>query len=317
MADDFLTAAAGFLEGVKNVYVPSQQAKFQDALTAKRRKQEQMDDLAILPQKAEIEAEALARKTGMVEAAKLPYQKELRGADDYISGADILAGNPKANVKPDGKYHKSLVSMFSPESGSDPGLNILIRGRDAELRKAMGEANPQRTSIPTINKLLKMIDTEGVTGKGGQLKAVLAPYAEAAGFSSEDWENAQSYQLLSRLMAGPLRMDIVGSGQVSNYEQQLLQELSGGGGASKRAAKELLNYYKGVAKRKVNDYNSLVQNSVSLSPRFNDIYKPISVEEDEFVDPGQMVGGGGDPVTKAIQSQLPKGAKIKRIKRMD
>jgi hypothetical protein len=217
-----------------------------------------------------------------------------------------LIGEPTAN-RP--------VPIRPASEPKEPGIESLIRGRDVELRKLRSDANPQKTTIPSINKLLNLIEKEGVTGKGGQVKAFIAPYAEAIGASSDELENAQTFQLLSRLLAGPMRLDIVGSGPVSNYEQQLLKELSGGGGTAKGAAKELLTYYKGIAHRKVSDYNSAAEDSISLSPRFKDIYKPIKVDEGNQDEISLPVTDGND-LNSQIQGQLPRGAKIKSIKRI-
>jgi hypothetical protein len=145
----------------------------------------------------------------------------------------------------------------------------------AELPKMKKEANAQETAIKSIDKNLKLIETGQVTGKGGQFKAFIAPYAEMLGVNIKSLSDAQAFQLMSRAIVGPMRLEIVGSGPVSNYEQELMNKISGGGGASRDAAKELLEHWKARAQSKIDDYNNTVTGFTEFYPASGKIYKPI------------------------------------------
>ena len=160
------------------------------------------------------------------------------------------------------------------KESKEVGLETLIRETADNLPKQRTSAASQKTNIESIDKAISLID-KGVTGKGGQLKAFLAPYAEFAGTGTEGMDDAQTFQLLTRVIVGPMRLDIIGPGPVSEWEQKLMQQISGGGGTAKAASKELLTTYRRLAESKIKDYNTSVAGAHTLSPRFKDLYQPI------------------------------------------
>ena len=72
-----------------------------------------------------------------------------------------------------------------------------------------------------------------------------------------------------------MRMEIVGPGVVSDYEQKLLGEVSAGGSTATDAAKELLTYYRGIAQSNIRDYNDTASAVNEASPAAGRLYKPI------------------------------------------
>jgi len=143
-----------------------------------------------------------------------------------------------------------------------------------KLQSAAQTAMNSKQQIQRARELMK----QGVTGKGGQLKAFLAPYAEMLGVPSEEMSKAQAYQLFTRAIIGPLRLDLIGAGPVSEWEQKLMQRLSGGGGVAKEAAVELLNYYESLADNKVKLYNDTTEGLAPLYPRIRELYKPMGTK---------------------------------------
>lgn len=164
----------------------------------------------------------------------------------------------------------------------------MVKKFASELPKMKTEATTASTNLKSINKAIGMIG-KGVTGKEGQLKSFLAPYAELAGIETKGMNEAQTFQLLSRAIVGPMRMDIIGPGAVSEWEQKLMQQMSGGGGTGKAAAKELLTRYRDLAKNKVKGYNDASSSASSLSPDFSIAYQPMEMEADSD-DSGYVVG---------------------------
>lgn len=148
------------------------------------------------------------------------------------------------------------------------------RGTIKELPKMRDAAVIADNSIKRIDTMLGLID-KGAAGKLGQVLAVVGPYAQAMGINTKGMNDAQTYDLLAKTIGGSMRTDIVGPGQVSNYENQLLQKISGGGGTAPAAARELLNYYKGIANNTVQKYNDSVSSVSEISPTTGKLYKKI------------------------------------------
>lgn len=172
------------------------------------------------------------------------------------------------------KQTERLAQNQNPQK--TPGLDILIRETGDNLPKLKAAAIGQQSNIKSIDRALDLVE-KGVTGAPGQLKAMLAPYAEFVGQVPENLSDAQSFQLLTRLIVGPMRLDIVGPGPVSEWEQKLMQQMSGGGGAGQAAAREILSKYREMAGNKINDYNTTVQGAYTLSPLFKNLYQPMEV----------------------------------------
>lgn len=184
------------------------------------------------------------------------------------------------------------------------GTDMLLKGdkeyieaTTKELPKLKAEANTASNSLTQIDKALKMVATGKVTGKGGQLKAFIAPYAEMFGVDTAKLSDAQAYQLFTRVITGPMRLDLVGGAQISDYEQKLWNMLSGGGGVSRAAARELLTYYKSVATSKINNYNNTVDSLSKVYPRSKEIYQRIGSSSQPKTSSGNTGMLSGNSIT--------------------
>ncbi len=153
---------------------------------------------------------------------------------------------------------------------------------DYEAAKAMIKTLPElktdaekaNSNLVKLRQLISYIE-QGDAGAMGQLKASLAPYAEALGYNSKSLSNAQTYQLLAKTIVGPMRLEMVGTGNASNWENALLQSVSGGGRTAAAAAKELLNFYSREAMKKINNYNATVDSLAEVSPKSRSLWKKI------------------------------------------
>ena len=285
-SDNLLAGLEGLFQGISGTAVPiiqnSIKMRQQGALQAQNDERDLQNKIRFLPYQTQAQTSLLQ--------SEQPFKLEQIMASQQPTTVLGRTGNEIGNYP--GRVGFLPSSPEDKLSGMrEPGINTLIGKRATELDNLFGEATKQKTALPQIRKLKNLVETEGVTGKAGQAKAFFAPYAEALGFTPESFSKAQTFQLMSRLLSGPLRTEIVGSGQVSNYEQELLSKLSGGGEAGKQAALELFNYYESVGKRKVDDYNSMRSNSISLSPRFGEMYTPIDIQEEKQ----PKTGGGNRP----------------------
>lgn len=207
----------------------------------------------LMTNKANLEEKALAREqTAYDREQQREVQKQI--AADNIATKRLIAEVAKGNQSP---FDKQIVTKTL-----------------TELPKLKADARTQGNNIERIDRALELVK-KGVTGKGGQVKGFLAPYAEMMGVSSEGLNDAQTFQLLTRVIIGPMRLDIVGPGPVSEWEQQLMQKISGGGGSSKQAAIELLNSYKKQAQAKVQNYNETLNGITQIAPNIGKVYQPI------------------------------------------
>jgi hypothetical protein len=127
------------------------------------------------------------------------------------------------------------------------------------LPKLKQDAQQAESRVKMYSELSDMLD-KGAGGLVPGLKGILAPIAEAMGVDSSKMSEAQAFQLMARAGVGKMRLELVGSGQVSNFEQDLMQRLSGGSiKTSRAAAKQLFDYYAKESVRKVDSYNKTIE----------------------------------------------------------
>lgn len=151
-----------------------------------------------------------------------------------------------------------------------------------ELPPLKTQAFKASKGIDRINRMLELVDTGNVTGKGGQIKAGLAGWAEVIGVSKEKLKGmseAQLFQRLGRLIVGPMRLEIIGPGPVTDFEQGILDRMAGAGGMTASAARELLNHYIDLANENIELYNITVEGAAELHPRISKAFKRIEVKQ--------------------------------------
>ena len=207
----------------------------------------------LMTNKANLEEKALQREqTAYDREQQREVQKQI--AADNIATKRLIAEVARGNQSP---YDKQIVTKTLTEL--------------PKLKKAAIEG---QNTLKQTKRALELIE-KGVTGKGGQLKAFLAPYAEMIGMPNDNLNDAQAFQLFARAIIGPMRLEMIGPGPVSEWEQQLMQKLSGGGGAAKPAAKELIGYYRQLAQGKVDNYNQTLEGITQIAPNIGKVYQPI------------------------------------------
>jgi hypothetical protein len=146
------------------------------------------------------------------------------------------------------------------------------------LPKLKTSAIDAAANINRIDMMTGLLE-QGAGGKIGQIKGKLAPYLESLGMDVGSLSDKQLYEVLAQSLAGSMRMQIVGPGAVSDYEQKLLQKVRCGGNTAIPAAKQLLNFYRQNALLKVNDYNDSIDQVSGVSPGTSKLYKKINIEK--------------------------------------
>ncbi len=225
-----------------------------------------------------------------IEKAVGPRTFQMMQWNPTTKNHDIPVGTPFEKDKPtaagEGTFDKTIVTRTM-----------------MELPKLKKEAIAGSNHLQQTDLALQLLE-KGVTGKGGQLKAFLAPYAEMAGVQNENLNDSQAFQLLTRAIVGPMRLEIVGPGPVSEWEQKLMQQISGGGGAAKPAAKQLINYYRSLAAAKVDNYNQTINGITQIAPNVGKVYQPIAV---------QQTGASQGPKTVVKKFVSPSTGKTKYV----
>jgi hypothetical protein len=242
-----------------------------------------------------------------------PYlEKEHLGlGSDFIKSLD--APKPKVSVKPFG--HGQVIDEISgqvvqvPVKSSNDFEDAMKWESAKTLIKKMPtlreDAVTANSGLDRIKEMEGLLD-KGAGGKYGKFLAAIGPYAEAIGFKSEKMTDAQAYEVLAKTLGGSMRMAIVGPGQVSNYENQLLQKVSGGGDVGRDAARELLNYYKKVAQDKVDLYHNSIDDLSEVSPGSVKVWRRLDGKPPKGVE----TGGGKSNYSDLISKYFPGEEKI-------
>ena len=242
----------------------------------------------LMTNKANLEEKALQREqTAYDREQQREVQKQI--AADNIATKRLIAEVARGNQSP---YDKQIVTKTLTEL--------------PKLKKAAIEG---QNTLKQTKRALELIE-KGVTGKGGQLKAFLAPYAEMIGMPNDNMNDAQAFQLFARAIIGPMRLEMIGPGPVSEWEQQLMQKLSGGGGAAKPAAKELIGYYRQLAQGKVDNYNQTLEGITQIAPVIGRVYQPFKTETVGASQPVQQPTSTGITPEEAL-AELRRRGKVK------
>lgn len=233
---------------------------------------------------------------------------------EYEPGRKLLSEQTKAQQAKDelaqkeriatGREELGWAKMEASQRASDARLsammnnqnNALIRPMIAktagELPKLKTEAMTAKNVLPMYDRALELVKT-GVTGKGGQFKAFISPYAESMGIDANNLKDSETFQLMANVIAGPMRLELIGPGAVTEYEQKLKQQMSGGGGVGRQAATELINYYKTIANQKIGNYNTSLEGAVTLHPDFGKLHQPVKYETPKKPTASPTPSGGG------------------------
>lgn len=149
---------------------------------------------------------------------------------------------------------KPLVQVSTGGKAELKGLEKIAEGMPALREGALAA----KSGLGVLSEMKQLAST-GAAGLSGAMKATLAPIFDAAGVDIKNMNDANKYQLLATTLKGPMRVDIVGPGPVTEYEQRLLTAATGGGSNAKQAIMDLLTYYESKARGKVDEHNRVVK----------------------------------------------------------
>lgn len=147
---------------------------------------------------------------------------------------------------------------------------LVAREAVKELPKLRRDANTAVGAKSRIGQMLPMIEN-GVAGglKGNILSRV------SSIFDTPATSEADLFKKMATAGAGSMRMSVVGPGPVSNYENQLMQSISGGGNGARSAIVKLLKFYQSEADRTINDYNDAIETASTVAPKAATAFRKI------------------------------------------
>lgn len=173
-------------------------------------------------------------------------------------------------LRQQGANNRQAIKINVGGGGMSYGDKIAIKDRYKSLSKAETKAQDSIFKVEQYDTLIDSLQKGNVGGFEGGIKAFLAPVAESLGIDvSGKMGEAQAFKLMSRALIGDMRLDLVGSGPVSDAEQKLLSKLSGGDiNVSRKAATDLFKIYRSRATNNITQYHNQYD---LLSKRYPDI----------------------------------------------
>jgi hypothetical protein len=215
------------------------------------------------------------RQSGKLETVWMdPKTQQIRPVEGY-SMPEKKKGGPLVEVKMPG----------GQKMGLKPILDAL-----PETEQQMQSEAASIGSLQTAKGLLEKHGDE-ITGFTGSAKRFLAPYASAIGIDSEELSDAEMFKTITDKTAGSFRMEVVGPGPVSEFEQKILQNVSGGKMSYAKGAAQLLDYFIDTKGKKIEKYNERLGNLAKQEglEYIPEIYKQVEIPSPEAFNEPQEV----------------------------
>ncbi|OHD28165.1 MAG: hypothetical protein A2Y38_15650 [Spirochaetes bacterium GWB1_59_5] len=204
------------------------------------------------------------------EAPSKPFDRKYNDGDTEVTELYDASGKLTGTKK---------APRYKPAApATDKTDPIVAREAVKDLPKLRREARTAEATKPRITQMVQLLDGGNAGGlKGNALASVSGIFDIPA--TSE----AELFKKLAAAGAGQLRASVIGPGAVSNYEQNLLQSVSGGGSGARTAIRQLLKYYEQEADRTISNYNDAVDSAATVAPKVTKGFGKI----------GASKGGGG------------------------
>jgi len=169
-----------------------------------------------------------------------------------------------------------------------------IKNRFTTLGKAEEKALEAVPKVQQYDAMIKALERGDVGGVEGGVKAFLAPVAESLGLDPNGkMGEAQGFKLMARAMVAGMRLQLIGPGPMSDAEQKLLAQLSGGDVyVARAAARDLFKLYRSKAANDIKNYHKTYD---LLNKKYPEI-------KDTFMRFDDEVGGDSTGEAKPTQS---------------
>jgi hypothetical protein len=212
-----------------------------------------------------------------------------------------------------GEEKQNLERLKYQNKSDDETVKVLAGEMASTLKNERPEADKAMGAIPRLDEIDGLLRPE-TTGVEGQVKAYLAPFVQAFR-DPKKWESfndAAKKDIFMRSQIGAMRLELIGPGPVSEYEQKLMQDLAGGRRTPLDVAKALVSYYRENAVNKVKRYNASVDRASKVNSIFGTVYGKI---DESGLQRGAAPQGGGIRAEQIqVGSELPGVGKIKGVR---
>ncbi|MBV5327116.1 MAG: hypothetical protein JZU65_05675 [Chlorobium sp.] len=188
-------------------------------------------------------------------------------------------------------------------TGSNKIDSIVAREAVKDLPKLRTQARIAEASARRLDQMLPLAEKGAAAGLGGNVLAGIGTL-----FDTQATSEASLFQQMAKMGAGQLRATVIGPGQVSNYENQLLQSIAGGGNAARSATINLLKFYRKEADNTVANYHDALSaadivTDGKASKGFGKLSKETTTNAKGAPTKGTVVKGyiflGGNPADKS------------------
>ncbi len=211
--------------------------------------------------KAQVAETASEKLTSKEESDRLKRELDQQRIDAINRRIDVMshggAGGPKLS----------------------PTDKILLTKGIADLSKSRPDAEKAVGHIDNLDQAIAFAEKPGVTGKGGWYKSMLTPCLQRAGIRTEAMDDAETYQRFIDVVKGPMRLELIGPGPVTDQEQKWIKQMAGGGGVGQAAALNLFKSYRKRAEDRIRSYNKNITNMSKRLPDadINTLYDLIDI----------------------------------------
>lgn len=202
-----------------------------------------------------------------------PFKDEYSRAAGRQLSLDELIG-AKTKVAEAGRQTINLPKItLERESG-------LVEQGIKDIKESKKDVLMSRAAIDRIDQALAIVEKQGdkVAGVQGQIRRALAPFAKTIGMDVQAATDAQILDSLLTAGAGSLRSQVVGPGPVTNYEQEILQKVSGGRMSYADGIKAVLEEARNQHAGTIDRYNEQI-NTISGIKGYENIqgvFKPLT-----------------------------------------
>lgn len=210
-------------------------------------------------QRLEFEKQKGQLQPAMNEKGDLVYANFVPGQEPKYTNIRVPKEDPIANA-----YYTSLLNT--------------------QLPKMEEEAKGAYSHLATIDQALDIVKKRGndVAGWSGKLRRVLAPAASFVGLDIGSLNDAQILENLLSKEAGSLRMEVIGPGPVSEYEQKVLHKVSGKEMSAAEGIQRILEANRRGKVDMIESWNNKItgfQKNEKLGPYIKGVYEPIDYKK--------------------------------------
>jgi hypothetical protein len=228
----------------------------------------------------------------LAETRKGTALKEKKyGRGERVVGIGPSGQREFGYIKPDGSTE--WTGTKAPDTRSVTNVNLgtknIMEGAVKQLPKNREAALLAKSAVDRIDNALALVEKQGdnIAGWSGAFRRSFAPAAKFLGMDIESMTDAQILDNLLATGQGSLRMQVIGPGPVSDYEGQVLKEVSGRKMAAAEGIKRILEYQRGSQEQAIDTWNQDIDNisAVKGYELVKNIYKPIEYKKSKKEDP--------------------------------